>query len=275
MNIPDYTLKIKQFWFFSIRPNRVKHNPIYGVIVVNKIDLFGVMSMGKILLVDDENTITDINERYLNKEGYDVYVARDGQDALLLYASVIDFDLIITDIMMPNVDGYEFIDSALDINPDQPFLFITAKSNDQDKFYSLGMGADDYIVKPFNPRELVLRVNNILNRIRNVRGDQETDQKIGDLQISFDRRAVSINDHELILTLKEFDILSLLVRHNNKILSKVEIYSKVWNETFMEDDNSLNVHIYDLRKKIKQWATNNTPTIETVWGMGYRMRTNL
>lgn len=231
--------------------------------------------MDKILLVDDENTITDINERYLTREGYDVYIAHDGREALLLYTSNIGFDLIITDIMMPNVDGYELIDEVLEIEPNQPFLFITAKSNDQDKFYSLGMGADDYIVKPFNPRELVLRVNNILNRIRNAKGERETDQKIGDLKISFDQRLVSINDHELILTLKEFDILSLLVSHNNKILSKVEIYSKVWNETFMEDDNSLNVHIHELRKKIKQWATDSTPMIETVWGMGYKLGTNL
>ena len=118
-----------------------------------------------ILLVDDEIDILDIQNRYLLQAGYDVLVAHDGKEGLELFRKK-SIDLIITDIMMPNMDGYDFISEVQYIAPDQPFLFTTAKTSEQDKIYGLSMGADDFIAKPFSPRELVLRVNNILRRLR-------------------------------------------------------------------------------------------------------------
>ena len=117
-----------------------------------------------ILLVDDEFEITDIQNRYLSQAGYTVFVAHDGVEGLELFKNK-SIDLIITDIMMPKMDGYDFISEVQYLSPDQPFLFITAKTSEQDKIFGLSMGADDFITKPFSPRELVLRVNNIFKRI--------------------------------------------------------------------------------------------------------------
>ena len=135
--------------------------------------------MGKtILLVDDEIDILDIQKRYLVQDGYHVLVARDGVEGLDLFRKK-SVDLIITDIMMPNMDGYDFISEVQYIAPDQPFLFTTAKTSDQDKIYGLSLGADDFIAKPFSPRELVLRVNNILRRLH--RGGEIEQIELGDL----------------------------------------------------------------------------------------------
>lgn len=138
--------------------------------------------MGKtILLVDDEMDILDIKKRYLVQAGYQVLVARDGVEGLDLFRKK-SVDLIITDIMMPNMDGYDFISEVQYIVPDQPFLFTTAKTSEQDKIYGLSLGADDFIAKPFSPRELVLRVNNILRRLH--RGGEIEQIELGDLMMN-------------------------------------------------------------------------------------------
>lgn len=135
----------------------------------------------KLLLVDDEPEIIDINKRYLEQAGHAVTTASDGVEALKEFHRG-NFDLIISDIMMPNMDGYDFISEILVENPEQPFLFITAKISEPDKIYSLSLGADDYVAKPFSPRELVLRVKNILNRIYGKTGPAD-ELLIGDLRM--------------------------------------------------------------------------------------------
>lgn len=182
-----------------------------------------------ILLVDDEVDILDIQKRYLLQAGYQVLVAHDGLEGLELFKKK-SVDLIITDIMMPNMDGYDFISEVQYLAPDQPFLFTTAKTSEQDRIYGLSLGADDFIAKPFSPRELVLRVNNILRRLQ--RGD-ETEQK--------------------------------------RVFSKTELYEKVWQEDYVDDTNTLNVHIHALRQELTKRARGNTPAIKTVWGLGYKM----
>lgn len=223
----------------------------------------------KILLVDDEKSITDINERYLTQAGYEVSVAHDGQEALAIFQKK-TVDLIITDIMMPKMDGYDFIAEVQFLVPDQPFLFITAKSTEPDKIYSLSLGADDYIVKPFSPRELVLRVNNILRRIHRGSGDSES-LVLGDLQINHASREVYLAGKSLDLTVKSFELLWTLASHPERVFSKTELYEKVWQEEFMDDSNTLNVHIHALRQDLSQSSGEHTPSIKTVWGLGYKM----
>lgn len=223
----------------------------------------------RILLVDDEVEITEINKRYLTQAGYEVNVAHDGQEALELFQKY-SIDLIITDIMMPNMDGYDLIGEVQYLAPDQPFLFITAKTSEPDKIYSLSMGADDFITKPFSPRELVLRVNNILRRIHRSMGTEETLQ-LGDLVMNHETREVSVHDRPLDITLKSFELLWILANNPQRVFSKTELYEKVWQEDFVDDTNTLNVHIHALRQDLAKYSTEKTPTIKTVWGLGYKI----
>lgn len=223
----------------------------------------------RILLVDDEVEITEINKRYLIQAGYEVNVAHDGQEALEIFQKY-SIDLIITDIMMPNMDGYDLIGEVQYLSPEQPFLFITAKTSEPDKIYSLSMGADDFITKPFSPRELVLRVNNILRRIHRSMGTEETLQ-LGDLVMNHETREVSVHDRPLDITIKSFELLWILGNNPQRVFSKTELYEKVWQEDFVDDTNTLNVHIHALRQDLAKYSTEKTPTIKTVWGLGYKI----
>ncbi|MTB64597.1 response regulator [Streptococcus sp. zg-86] len=222
-----------------------------------------------ILLVDDEIEITEINCRYLSQEGYTVHIAHNGAEALELYKKE-SIALIITDIMMPIMDGYDLMSEVQAITPDQPFLFITAKTSDMDKIYSLSLGADDFISKPFSPRELVLRVNNILRRIHRHQ-HQEDHIQVGDLKINQITHQAFIQNKELNLTNKEFDLLWILLSNPQRVFSKTELYDRVWQEEYIDDTNTLNVHIHGLRNALAKYATSETPTIKTVWGLGYKL----
>ena len=223
----------------------------------------------RILLVDDEVEITEINKRYLIQAGYEVNVAHDGQEALEIFQKY-SIDLIITDIMMPNMDGYDLIGEVQYLSPEQPFLFITAKTSEPDKIYSLSMGADDFITKPFSPRELVLRVNNILRRIHRSAGADEKLQ-LGDLEINHATREVTVHGQSLMMTIKSFELLWILASNPQRVFSKTELYEKVWQEDFVDDTNTLNVHIHALRQDLAKFSTEKTPTIKTVWGLGYKI----
>lgn len=223
----------------------------------------------KILLVDDELEITDINKRYLQQAGYQITVASDGAQALDVFRKD-HYHLIISDIMMPNMDGYDFIREVLLEKPEQPFLFITAKLSEPDKIYSLSLGADDFISKPFSPRELVLRVKNILNRIYG-KTTQTNRLVIGDLVMDYSTRVVTIANQDLNLTNKAFDLLWILANHLNHVFSKTELYERVWEEEYLDDTNTLNVHIHSLRNDLAKYSTDQTPTIKTVWGLGYKL----
>lgn len=224
--------------------------------------------ISRILLVDDEIEITEINKRYLEQAGYSVELAYDGLSALEKYKRT-KFDIIITDIMMPNMDGYDFINEVQYINPEQSFLFITAKNGEQDKIYSLSIGADDYIIKPFSPRELVLRVRNILRRIN--KSEINEGVSLGDLRVDYSRREVFVNNNSLELTTKSFEILWILSNNPERVFSKTELYEKVWKEDYIIDANTLNVHIHSLRQELQKYSTELTPIIKTVWGLGYKL----
>lgn len=186
--------------------------------------------VNKILLVDDEIEITEINKRYLEQGGYDVDIANDGKEALEKYKKN-KYSLIITDIMMPNIDGYDLISEVQYLDEEQPFLFITAKTTEPDKIYALSLGADDYIVKPFSPRELVLRVRNILRRIE--KNSSENILTLGDLKINYNSRIAMVNDRQLELTVKSFELLWLLANNPDRVFSKTELYEKIWQGEYV------------------------------------------
>ena len=224
--------------------------------------------MNKILLVDDEIEITEINKRYLEQGGYDIDIANDGKEALEKYKRN-KYSLIITDIMMPNMDGYDLISEVQYLDAEQPFLFITAKTTEPDKIYALSMGADDYIVKPFSPRELVLRVRNILRRIE--KNSTDSISMLGDLEINYNSRIAKVNGKQLDLTVKSFELLWLLANNPERVFSKTELYEKIWHDEYVEDANTLNVHVHSLRRILMKYSTEKTPNIKTVWGLGYKM----
>ena len=224
--------------------------------------------MNKILLVDDEIEITEINKRYLEQGGYDIDIANDGKEALEKYKRN-KYSLIITDIMMPNMDGYDLISEVQYLDAEQPFLFITAKTTEPEKIYALSMGADDYIVKPFSPRELVLRVRNILRRIE--KNSTDSISMLGDLEINYNSRIARVNGKQLDLTVKSFELLWLLANNPERVFSKTELYEKIWHDEYVEDANTLNVHVHSLRRILMKYSTEKTPNIKTVWGLGYKM----
>ncbi|VRH18280.1 response regulator [Streptococcus pneumoniae] len=225
--------------------------------------------MGKtILLVDDEVEITDIHQRYLIQAGYQVLVAHDGLEALELFKKK-PIDLIITDVMMPRMDGYDLISEVQYLSPEQPFLFITAKTSEQDKIYGLSLGADDFIAKPFSPRELVLRVHNILRRLHRV-GETEL-ISLGNLKMNHSSHEVQIGEEMLDLTVKSFELLWILASNPERVFSKTDLYEKIWKEDYVDDTNTLNVHIHALRQELAKYSSDQTPTIKTVWGLGYKI----
>lgn len=225
--------------------------------------------MGKtILLVDDEVEITDIHQRYLIQAGYQVLVAHDGLEALELFKKK-PIDLIITDVMMPRMDGYDLISEVQYLSPEQPFLFITAKTSEQDKIYGLSLGADDFIAKPFSPRELVLRVHNILRRLH--RGGETELISLGNLKMNHSSHEVQIGEEMLDLTVKLFELLWILASNPERVFSKTDLYEKIWKEDYVDDTNTLNVHIHALRQELAKYSSDQTPTIKTVWGLGYKI----
>ncbi|HEU7093516.1 TPA: response regulator transcription factor [Streptococcus pneumoniae] len=225
--------------------------------------------MGKtILLVDDEVEITDIHQRYLIQAGYQVLVAHDGLEALELFKKK-PIDLIITDVMTPRMDGYDLISEVQYLSPEQPFLFITAKTSEQDKIYGLSLGADDFIAKPFSPRELVLRVHNILRRLH--RGGETELISLGNLKMNHSSHEVQIGEEMLDLTVKSFELLWILASNPERVFSKTDLYEKIWKEDYVDDTNTLNVHIHALRQELAKYSSDQTPTIKTVWGLGYKI----
>ncbi|MBO0422196.1 response regulator transcription factor [Enterococcus plantarum] len=221
-----------------------------------------------ILLVDDEEIIINILKKYLEKEGYVVVQASSAIEALTIFESN-KIDLIITDIMMPQKDGYEFIIDILEKNDNFPFIFITAKSTNQDRLYSLALGAEDYITKPINPRELVLRVKNIMRRIY---GENRSYIKLNELEMNMNTRQAKIGEYKLNLTGKEFLLLWVLAQEPERVFSKSEILILVWNSHLDKDQNTVHVHIHNLREKLNRAPDiNKVPVIITVWGLGYKI----
>lgn len=229
------------------------------------------MTNETILIVDDEKEIRDLIEIYLKSEGYSVEKASNGFEALDILKTK-DIHLIILDIMMPKLDG---IQSCMKIREEKnmPIIMLSAKSQDTDKILGLGIGADDYVTKPFNPLELVARVKSQIRRYTKLNSSLPVNSdeiEIDDLIINTAKHEVIVNGKEVKLTPREFDILELLTRNQGIVFSIEKIYESVWNEVFLESDNTVMVHIRKIREKIEE-NPRKPRFIKTVWGVGYKI----
>ena len=228
--------------------------------------------MSKILIVEDEETIADLEKDYLELSGFEVEVANDG-DSGLEKALQEEYDLLILDLMLPGVDGFEICRKVRD-EKNTPIIMVSAKKDDIDKIRGLGLGADDYMTKPFSPSELVARVKAHLARYDRLIGSVAEKNKVIEirgLKIDTTERRVWVNGEERTFTTKEFDLLSFLAAHPNHVYSKDELFQKIWDMESVGDIATVTVHIKKIREKIEM-DTSNPQYIETIWGVGYRFK---
>lgn len=226
----------------------------------------------KILIVEDEVSIAELEKDYLELSGFAVDMEHDGQ-AGLDKALHKDYDLIILDIMLPNVDGFEICKKVRE-EKNTPILMVTAKKEDIDKIRGLGLGADDYITKPFSPSELVARVKAHLNRYERLTGTEKAVNdviEIRGLKIDKTARRVWVDGTEKAFTTKEFDLLCFLAEHPNRVFTKEELFQKIWDMDSIGDIATVTVHIKKIREKI-EYNTAKPQYIETIWGVGYRFK---
>ncbi|MCD8045657.1 MAG: response regulator transcription factor [Clostridiales bacterium] len=228
--------------------------------------------MSKILIIEDEETIADLEKDYLELSGFEVELEYDGTRGLE-HALSENFDMYILDLMLPGTDGFE-ICRRIRETKNIPILMVSAKKDDIDKIRGLGLGADDYVTKPFSPSELVARVKAHLARYDRLIGSnaQENDIiEIRGIRIDKTARRVWVNDEEKQFTTKEFDLLTFLAQNPNHVFSKDELFSKIWNMESIGDIATVTVHIKKIREKI-EFDTAHPQYIETIWGVGYRFK---
>ena len=225
--------------------------------------------MSRVLIVEDELAIAELEKDYLELSSFEVEIETDGEKGLKLGLTE-DFDMIILDIMLPGVDGFEICKQIRE-KKDIPILMVSAKKEDIDKIRGLGLGADDYITKPFSPSELVARVKAHLERYRRLvsSNTQENDVvEIRGLKIDKTARRVYLNGEEKAFTTKEFDLLTFLASHPNRVFTKEELFNKIWDMESLGDIATVTVHIKKIREKI-ELNTAKPQYIETIWGVGY------
>lgn len=222
------------------------------------------MANAKILIVDDEPSIVELISAYLRREGYEVLTARDGPSGLKA-ARLLKPDVVVLDVMLPGMDGIELL-SQLRRHSDVYVILLTAKSDETDKIIGLTVGADDYLTKPFSPRELVARIKAALRRLR-VSGAMPEDKVLAFKHVRIDHgaRQVWVNEKPVELTTIEFDLLKALAEHRGMVLSREQLLEKVWGYDFYGDDRVVDVHIGHIRQKL-----GNGGFIVTVRGVGYR-----
>jgi DNA-binding response OmpR family regulator len=218
-----------------------------------------------ILVVEDESSIASFVSLYLKNAGYGVRTAANGSEALAQVQQEMP-GLIVLDLMLPDIDGIE-VTKRIRQTSDVPILMLTARDEDVDKIIGLEVGADDYLTKPFNPRELVARVKSILRRTTPAREARESAQiRHGDLSIDAGRREVHVGDEEIQLAPKEFDLLWELLDHRGLVLTRDQLLERVWGYTFAGDTRTVDVHVRQLRRKLGEASP-----IVTVWGVGYKV----
>lgn len=228
--------------------------------------------MSRILIIEDEETIAELEKDYLELSGFDVEIENDGSIGLERSLKE-DFDLFILDLMLPGTDGFEICRHIRETK-NIPVLMVSAKKEDIDKIRGLGLGADDYITKPFSPSELVARVKAHLARYERLisSGMPVNDViEIRGLKIDKTARRVWINGEEKNFTTKEFDLLTFLAQNPNHVYTKEELFSKIWDMESIGDIATVTVHIKKIREKI-EFNTAKPQYIETIWGVGYRFK---
>ena len=225
-----------------------------------------------ILIVEDEEAIADLEKDYLELSGFEVEVANEGTLGLEKALSG-EYDLFILDLMLPGVDGFEICRKIRD-EKNTPIIMVSAKKDDIDKIRGLGLGADDYMTKPFSPSELVARVKAHLARYDRLIGSAAEKNKIIEirgLKIDTTARRVWVNGEEKTFTTKEFDLLAFLAAHPNHVYTKDDLFREIWDMESVGDIATVTVHIKKIREKI-ELDTSNPQYIETIWGVGYRFK---
>lgn len=226
--------------------------------------------MKRILIIEDDKSISELQKDYLEMSGYEVVCAFDGNSGLE-YIKNEDFDLIILDLMLPKKDGFDILREISDTKQ-IPVLIVSAKSDEIFKIKGLNLGADDYITKPFGMGELVARVNSHIKTYERFKNSSKRKlTTVGTLSINKEDRRVYIDDNEVFLTQKEFDLLLFLVENPNRVFSKEELFERVWGYDSLSDASTITVHIARIREKIETNPEGRI-FIETVWGAGYRFK---
>ena len=228
--------------------------------------------MSKILIVEDEIAIAELEKDYLELSGFEVEVETAG-DLGLRKALSEEYDLVILDLMLPNVDGFEICKRVREVK-NIPVIMVSAKRDDIDKIRGLGLGADDYMTKPFSPSELVARVKAHLARYERLIGSGTKENEVIEirgLKIDKTARRVFLNGEERIFTTKEFDLLTFLAENPNRVYTKDELFREIWDMESVGDIATVTVHIKKIREKI-EYNTSKPQYIETIWGVGYRFK---
>lgn len=231
-----------------------------------------VIRMSKILIIEDEEAIADLEKDYLELSDFEVTIENAG-DVGLQTALSGDFDLIILDLMLPGMDGFEVCKKIRE-EKNVPILMVSAKKDDIDKIRGLGLGADDYMTKPFSPSELVARVKAHMARYDRLVGTNQKENDIVEIRgIRIDKtaRRVYVNGEEKNFTTKEFDLLTFLAEHPNHVYTKEELFREIWDMDSIGDIATVTVHIKKIREKI-EFDTAKPQYIETIWGVGYRFK---
>lgn len=231
------------------------------------------MSKEHIVVVEDDIDINNLILRTLKKKEYRVTQAFSGSEGLL-QLSICEFDMVLLDLMLPGITGEELIKQIREIK-EIPILVISAKTSLEDKINVLNLGADDYITKPFECEEILARVNSQLRRYRKflVKSNENKQHKFKELTLEEESRQVKVKGKDLYLTGHEFDILCILLKNPNKVYSRESLYEQVWKNGYYGEDNSVNVHINNIRKKIKEISADEE-YIKTVWGIGFNLNSN-
>ncbi|MGH2448596.1 MAG: response regulator transcription factor [Chloroflexota bacterium] len=227
------------------------------------------MSKGNILIVDDEPGIRRLISMYLEREGFTAVQAGTGEEALVAMSQSMP-ELVVLDIMLPDMDGWE-VCRGIRKAGDVPIIMLTARDGDDDKIVGLELGADDYVTKPFTPRELVARVKAILRRARAAPAEPSSVLQVGALAIDTAKREVHLDGEPIILRAKEYDLLSQLARRPGVVFSREQLLQDVWGYDFFGESGTIDVHVRRLRVKLGD-TSSHPRFIETVWGVGYRMK---
>lgn len=225
--------------------------------------------MAKVLVVDDEPNIREVVSLYLRRDGHAVVSAGDGDEALRLYQQT-QPDLVVLDLMLPGLSGLE-VCRRLQANRRVPLIMLTAKGEEEDRIVGLGVGADDYMVKPFSPRELAARVEAVLRRVNETQPASETERVLvfDELEIDPNTREVAVRGEPVALTATEFDLLYHLASQPKRVFTRDQLMEAVWGYTFAAETSTVTVHMRRLREKIEPDPT-QPRYLHTVWGVGYR-----
>ncbi|MVO99818.1 response regulator transcription factor [Paenibacillus lutrae] len=230
--------------------------------------------IGRILIVEDDVSIAELERDYLELDGFQVDMEHYGERGMQR-ALTGDYDLVLLDVMLPGTDGFAICE-RIRMERDIPILMVSAKKEDVDKIRGLSLGADDYIIKPFSPGELVARVRAHLSRYQRLKGRQggaadKDEIRIRGLLINRASRRVYMNGHEIIFTTKEFDLLAYLAMNPNRVFSKDQLFDQLWGMDSSGEISTVTVHIRKLREKIEP-SPSDPAYIETIWGAGYRFK---